>query len=155
MAVHLIGWESTASFISSSAIFRDLKPPNPLCFADDHATRFHAWQSSLLFTVIFVSHAPLNHEVHSTDHAVQLVHLIFSWSSILSWIIFVIDIGLIGLLSFHAYQDGIPPFPITPGSESTGSFLKHSGHVGSLRNSLLWGVGKLICGRGVDWQKRR
>jgi len=49
--------------------------------------RFHAWQSSLLFTVLFI------------------VHVIFSWSSILSWMIFVIDIGLIGLLTYRAYVD--------------------------------------------------
>jgi uncharacterized membrane protein len=29
--------------------------------ADGHLTRFHAWQSSLLFTVIFVSHALPDH----------------------------------------------------------------------------------------------
>ncbi len=51
--------------------------------------RFHAWQSSLTFSAIFV------------------LHLIFSWSSILSWMIFVADLGLIGLLTLHAYQDGM------------------------------------------------
>jgi uncharacterized membrane protein len=50
--------------------------------------RFHAWQSSLLFTFMFV------------------VHVIFSWSSILSWLIFVGDLGLIGLLTYKAYVDG-------------------------------------------------
>ncbi|KAL8778540.1 MAG: hypothetical protein Q9213_007369 [Squamulea squamosa] len=49
--------------------------------------RFHAWQSSLVFTVMFI------------------VHLIFSWSSVLSWILFVFDLGLIAFLTFHAYQD--------------------------------------------------
>ncbi|KAI4246811.1 MAG: hypothetical protein L6R40_001840 [Gallowayella cf. fulva] len=49
--------------------------------------RFHAWQSSLVFTVMFI------------------IHLIFSWSSVLSWILFVFDLGLIAFLTFHAYQD--------------------------------------------------
>ncbi|KAF2727163.1 hypothetical protein EJ04DRAFT_517433 [Polyplosphaeria fusca] len=49
--------------------------------------RFHAWQSSLLFAFIFV------------------VHIIFSWTSILSWLIFVVDLGIIGFLTYHAYTD--------------------------------------------------
>jgi uncharacterized membrane protein len=50
--------------------------------------RFHAWQSSLLFSAIFV------------------LHLIFSWSKFLSWVIFVGDILLIGYLTMRAYRDG-------------------------------------------------
>lgn len=50
--------------------------------------RFHAWQSSLLFSAIFV------------------LHLIFSWSRFLSWLLFIGDLGLIGLLVFRAYRDG-------------------------------------------------
>lgn len=49
--------------------------------------RFHAWQSSMLFTVIFV------------------IHLILSWSSVLSWMLFVFDIGLIVFLARRAYLD--------------------------------------------------
>ncbi|QDS75303.1 hypothetical protein FKW77_001349 [Venturia effusa] len=49
--------------------------------------RFHAWQSSLLFTFMFV------------------VHVIFSWSSVLSWLLFAGDLGLIGLLVYKAYID--------------------------------------------------
>ncbi|GAD99120.1 hypothetical protein PVAR5_7826 [Paecilomyces variotii No. 5] len=49
--------------------------------------RFHAWQSSLLFTAIF------------------LLHLIFSWSSFISWLMFIGDIVLIGFLAMHAYRD--------------------------------------------------
>ncbi|KAH8802106.1 UPF0132 domain protein [Hyaloscypha sp. PMI_1271] len=49
--------------------------------------RFHAWQSALLFSAIFV------------------LHLIFSWSTFLSWLIFIGDLGLIGLLTFRAYRD--------------------------------------------------
>ena len=57
----------------------------------DRRYRFHAWQSSLLFAAIFV------------------LHLVFSWSSILSWMLFVVDLGLIGFLTMHAYQDGMTP----------------------------------------------
>jgi hypothetical protein len=35
-----------------------------------------------------------------------VIHVIFSWSSILSWLIFVGDLGLIGLLTYKAYVDG-------------------------------------------------
>jgi uncharacterized membrane protein len=49
--------------------------------------RFHAWQSSMLFSAIFV------------------VHLIFVWSSIVSWLLFGVDLCLIGFLALHAYRD--------------------------------------------------
>ncbi|KAF1932829.1 uncharacterized protein M421DRAFT_1413 [Didymella exigua CBS 183.55] len=49
--------------------------------------RFHAWQSSLLFAFIFV------------------VHVIFSWSSFISWLMVVGDVGLIGWLTWRAYLD--------------------------------------------------
>ncbi|TVY42173.1 hypothetical protein LSUB1_G001948 [Lachnellula subtilissima] len=49
--------------------------------------RFHAWQSALLFTAVFV------------------LHLIFSWSTFLSWTMFVCDVAGIGYLSFRAYGD--------------------------------------------------
>lgn len=49
--------------------------------------RFHAWQSSLLFTAIFV------------------LHLIFSWSISMSWALFLGDLGLIGYLTYRAYID--------------------------------------------------
>jgi len=57
-------------------------------YGADRRIRFHAWQSSLLFTAIFV------------------LHLIFSWSTFLSWLIFVGDLGLIGWLTWRAYTDG-------------------------------------------------
>lgn len=49
--------------------------------------RFHAWQSSMLFSTIFV------------------LHLILAWSSILSWLLLGIDLCLIGFLALHAYRD--------------------------------------------------
>jgi len=49
--------------------------------------RFHAWQSALLFTAIFI------------------LHLIFSWSSFISWTFFLCDIVLIGYLTMRAYRD--------------------------------------------------
>lgn len=48
---------------------------------------FHAWQSSLLFTVLFI------------------VHLIFSWSTFLSWVIFLGDLALMVFLAMRAYRD--------------------------------------------------
>ena len=49
--------------------------------------RFHAWQSSMLFASIFV------------------LHLLLAWSRVLSWMLFAIDLVLIGFLSHHAYRD--------------------------------------------------
>ncbi|KAI0457570.1 hypothetical protein F5B21DRAFT_521030 [Xylaria acuta] len=49
--------------------------------------RFHAWQSSLVFTVMFV------------------VHLLFSWSTFLSWVIVLGDLALIAFLALRAYRD--------------------------------------------------
>ncbi|MCJ1473823.1 hypothetical protein MMC13_002475 [Lambiella insularis] len=49
--------------------------------------RFHAWQSSMLFAVVFI------------------IHLIFSFSKVMSWLLFAIDLLLIGFLSLHAYRD--------------------------------------------------
>lgn len=59
-----------------------------MVIANEEPDSFHAYQSSLVFSAIFV------------------LHLIFAWSSILSWMLFVADLGLIGLLTLHAYQDG-------------------------------------------------
>lgn len=60
-------------------------------FASDRkvliGNRFHAWQSALLFSAIFV------------------LHLLFSWSTFFSWLIFIGDLGLIGFLTFRAYHD--------------------------------------------------
>jgi uncharacterized membrane protein len=50
--------------------------------------RFHAWQSSMLFAAIFV------------------LHLIFAWSTIISWTLFAVDLILIAFLAIHAYRDG-------------------------------------------------
>ncbi|KAI4608733.1 hypothetical protein J4E80_008938 [Alternaria sp. BMP 0032] len=49
--------------------------------------RFHAWQSSLLFAFVFV------------------VHIIFSWSSFISWVLFIGDVAGIGWLTWRAYLD--------------------------------------------------
>lgn len=37
----------------------------------------------------------------------KVVHLVFSWSSVISWMLFVIDLALIGFLALHAYRDGM------------------------------------------------
>jgi uncharacterized membrane protein len=49
--------------------------------------RFHAWQSALLFTAIMV------------------FHLLFSWSTFLSWLCFLGDVALIAGLTLKAYRD--------------------------------------------------
>lgn len=50
-------------------------------------SRFHAWQSSLLFTAVFI------------------LHLIFSWSTFLSWVIFLGDLALMAFMALKAYRD--------------------------------------------------
>lgn len=37
----------------------------------------------------------------------QVVHLIFSWSSFLSWILLISDVALMVFLALHAYRDGL------------------------------------------------
>ncbi|KAF3916512.1 hypothetical protein ABW20_dc0101343 [Dactylellina cionopaga] len=49
--------------------------------------RFHAWQSALVFTAMFI------------------VHILFMWSSFFSWLLFFIDLALIVYLSVRAYSD--------------------------------------------------
>lgn len=48
--------------------------------------RFHAWQSALVFT------------------AMLMIHVIFSWTTVISWILFVGDLLLIGYLTFGAWR---------------------------------------------------
>ncbi|KAG9290467.1 hypothetical protein G9A89_002442 [Geosiphon pyriformis] len=48
--------------------------------------RFHAWQSSIVFGILFFFH-----------------FIIIFISSFLSWVLFLIEIGLIGFLSYQAY----------------------------------------------------
>ncbi|KAK7964063.1 UPF0132 domain-containing protein [Apiospora saccharicola] len=47
---------------------------------------FHAWQSSLLFTAMFI------------------LHLIFSWSTFLWWVLLLVDLGLMAFLALRAYE---------------------------------------------------
>lgn len=35
-----------------------------------------------------------------------VVHIIFSWTSIISWLLFVVDLGVIGFMTMRAYKDG-------------------------------------------------
>ncbi|KAF2209437.1 hypothetical protein CERZMDRAFT_100231 [Cercospora zeae-maydis SCOH1-5] len=48
--------------------------------------RFHAWQSALVFSALF------------------LVHIIFSWTAVISWLLFILDIVLIGYLAYGAWR---------------------------------------------------
>ncbi|KAF2398359.1 UPF0132 domain-containing protein [Trichodelitschia bisporula] len=49
--------------------------------------RFHAWQSTLVFGVLFV------------------VHLLFSWSRLLGWLFFLFELMLAARLAWRAYTD--------------------------------------------------
>ena len=49
--------------------------------------RFHAWQSSLLFSALF------------------MVHIIFSWTKIISYMLLTLDVGLICYLSYGAFRN--------------------------------------------------
>ena len=35
-----------------------------------------------------------------------IVHLVFAWSTIISWVLFAVDLILIAFLAMHAYRDG-------------------------------------------------
>ena len=49
--------------------------------------RFHAWQSAMLFSAIF------------------LIHIVFSWTKIISWLLFAGDIVLILYLTMCAFRN--------------------------------------------------
>lgn len=71
----------------------------------DMICRFHAWQSSMLFTCIFVRPNVPSCKQKLTSS--QIIHLLFSWSLVLSWILFAGDLALIAFLALHAYRDGM------------------------------------------------
>ena len=48
--------------------------------------RFHAWQSAMLFSAVF------------------LVHIVFSWTAIISWMLFACDVVLIAYLALCAFR---------------------------------------------------
>ena len=49
--------------------------------------RYHAWQSALVFSALF------------------MVHVIFSWTAIISWILFAFDLVLIAYLAYGAWRN--------------------------------------------------
>ena len=49
--------------------------------------RFHAWQSAMLFSAMFI------------------LHIIFSWTSVVSWLLFVADLAIIGYLTLCAFRN--------------------------------------------------
>ena len=57
--------------------------------ADMVSISFHAWQSSLLFTCLFG------------------LHIIFSFTAVISYILLVVDLVLVAFLTLHAYKDGM------------------------------------------------
>ncbi|KAI5815758.1 hypothetical protein BZA77DRAFT_315010 [Pyronema omphalodes] len=79
-----LDWEAVMAYV--------LLPPaaGVLLLITEHKSdyvRFHAWQSSLLFSCLVV------------------LHLILSFSAFLSYTLLFVDLGLIGYLSMKAYQD--------------------------------------------------
>jgi uncharacterized membrane protein len=103
--------------------------------ADILIYRFHAWQSSLLFSAIFV------------------LHLIFCWSAFLSWILFVGDIALIAWLTMRAYKDGMA-FCLCVYIFWTKELLTcHSGYLGQMRGPVLWTSSKQDSGRRVNLRR--
>lgn len=62
----------------------------------------------MLFSAIFVRLPLTNSASFKTLRLTfqQVLHLIFSWSSLISWLMFIGDIVLIAFLSLHAYHDG-------------------------------------------------
>jgi hypothetical protein len=70
----------------------------------------------MLFSAIFVC-SPIpcldenkkkvkNVNVTECTLLLQVLHLLFAWSSVISWIMLVGDVALIAFLSLHAYRDG-------------------------------------------------
>jgi uncharacterized membrane protein len=49
--------------------------------------RFHAWQSAMLFSAVF------------------LIHVIFSWTAVISWMLFACDLILIAYLTMCAFRN--------------------------------------------------
>lgn len=49
--------------------------------------RFHAWQSALLFSTMF------------------FIHIIFSWTKVVSWMLFVVDMAAIVYLAAGAWRN--------------------------------------------------
>ena len=49
--------------------------------------RFHAWQSAMLFSAMFI------------------LHIIFSWTKVMSWLLFAVDLCLIGYLALGAFKN--------------------------------------------------
>lgn len=85
-------------------------------------SRFHAWQSALLFSFMFV------------------VHVVFSWSTVVSWMLFVLDLATIGYLTMRAYRDGKDAL-LTCWTWIWLTF--DSGNAGSVRGTVFRLVGKL------------
>eukprot|EP00123_Amoebidium_parasiticum_P001162 comp12211_c0_seq1/m.6979 comp12211_c0_seq1/g.6979 ORF comp12211_c0_seq1/g.6979 comp12211_c0_seq1/m.6979 type:complete len:149 (-) comp12211_c0_seq1:309-755(-) len=48
--------------------------------------RFHAWQASLVLSCML------------------LLHVVFCWTSVISWMLFVCDLAIIAFLSYQAFQ---------------------------------------------------
>ena len=49
--------------------------------------RFHAWQSAMVFSAMFI------------------LHIIFSWTAVISWMLFTADLVMIGYLTLCAFRN--------------------------------------------------
>lgn len=82
------------------------------------------------------------------------MHIIFSWSSIISWLLFTCDIGLIAYLTLRAYRDGelslqllhyVVPRRVLAGLQLI--FLR-SGHPRPVRGTLF----RAACQLNIRWR---
>lgn len=106
---------------------------------------FHAWQSSLVFTAVFVCTSILASLLDCSLPCLQILHLILSWSKVLSWILFVLDLGLIAFLTLRAYQDG----ELSIIRCSKPADVRLSEQPGSTRIAFFWRSRKLLCRRRI------
>ncbi|KAI9675545.1 MAG: hypothetical protein M1822_008898 [Bathelium mastoideum] len=68
--------------------------------------RFHAWQSSLLVRINESQRLANSRSFFLQFTVIFVVHLVFSFSAVISWLLFAGDLLLIGWLTFRAYRDG-------------------------------------------------
>ena len=75
----------------------------------------------------------------------QIIHLIFSWSSFVSWLLFLVDLGLIGFLGLHAYKDSKFSAHELTALLQDYILIEYSRHSWPLWGSILRSTCKLFC----------
>ena len=71
--------------------------------------RFHAWQSALVYVArtsycVQLRDQADEYALNYSFSALFLIHIIFSWTAVISWLLFVFDIVLIGYLAYGAWR---------------------------------------------------